>query len=103
MPNILSNATWCLSYFEAKEQYRKALIEALLKLIEPTRAEAGCLQYELVIDNENPNFLIMVEKFISQTALDEHEKQPYIKYFVENEMDKYCHKVTWNVGKEIKK
>ena len=101
MSGTLSKAVWCLSYFDAKKEYRDQLIAALLKLIEPTRAELGCLQYELIVDNENPDFLIMVEKFVDQKALDHHEQQSYIKYFVENEMDRYCNKVTWNVGKEI--
>ncbi len=97
-----SETITCISYFHAKPEYRDVLIEALLSLVEPTRSESGCLQYELVLDNADPNFLIMVEKFVTQKALDEHEQQPYIVEFVETVMNQYCNKVTWHVGKEIK-
>lgn len=100
---LLSEEIVCLSYFEVKPEYRDTLINALLNLISPTRDEPGCLQYDLILDNENPNFLIIIEKFINKNALDHHEKQPYIVKFVENMMNKYCNKVTWHVGREIYK
>ncbi len=103
MSHEMTTEVYCLSYFHAKPEYRTALIDALLKLIEPTRAEQHCLQYELLLDNDNPNFLIMLEKFTTQQALDEHEQQPYIKHFVDHEMEQYCEKITWNVAREIRK
>ncbi|MBS3905009.1 MAG: antibiotic biosynthesis monooxygenase [Simkania sp.] len=93
----------CLSYFQAKPQYRDVLILELLKLVESTRAERGCIYYELFLDNEDPNFLIVAEKFVNQQALDDHEKKPYIVSFVEGPMDEYCKKVTWHVARELKK
>lgn len=102
MSNGDSNEIYCLSYFLAKQEHRDSLIESLNKLIEPTRAEKGCLQYELLLDIENPNFIIMLEKFASQQALNDHEQKAYIKYFVENEMWQYCENVTWNVAREIR-
>lgn len=102
MLDQVNTEVYCFSYFVAKPIHRENLINALLALINPTRSETGCLQYELLIDNENPNFLIMLEKFTSQTALDEHEQQPYIKYFVENEMELYCEKVSWHLASVIR-
>lgn len=99
---VLSGYVTCLSYFRVKSEYREKLIKALFDLIEPTRAEPGCLQYDFLLDGEDPNFLIMAEKFVNQAALDEHEQQPYIKNFVENFMSQYCVEVTWNTCKEIK-
>jgi quinol monooxygenase YgiN len=96
-----SDEVYCLSYFYAKPEHRENLINSLLKLVEPTQAEKGCLQYELLLDNEKPNFLIMLEKFTNQQALDEHEQQPYVKYFVDHQMNQFCEKVTWNVASEI--
>ncbi len=87
---------FCFSYFTAKEDCLKELIDALTSLIEPTKAEAGCLQYDLVQDTKDPNFLIMVEKFSSKQALDEHVAQPYISHFVDNIMYQLCDKVVWN-------
>jgi quinol monooxygenase YgiN len=103
MSQVPGCAILCLSYFRAKPQYRDELIQELLKLVELTRAEGGCIYYELFVDNEDPNFLIMSEKFTNQKALDEHEKESYIIRFVEGPMVKYFEKVTWNVAREIKK
>ncbi len=98
---IRGDCVICLSYFQAKPEYQKALISELLKLIEPTRKEPGCLLYELLIDNEDPNFLIMSEKFVDEEALASHEKQPYVIAFVEGPMAEMCEKVSWNVAREI--
>ncbi|MGB0258137.1 MAG: putative quinol monooxygenase, partial [Coraliomargarita sp.] len=35
----------------------------LLKLIEPTRAEAGCINYDLHQDNENPAYFLYYENW----------------------------------------
>lgn len=96
------NNIFCFSYFWAKHEYREQLIIALTKLIKPTRAEIGCLQYTLLLDTENPNLLIMLEEFTDQAAFDAHEDQPYIKFFVEHEMNDYCERVSWHVAKIIK-
>lgn len=44
----------------------------LLKLIEPTRAEEGCLEYVLHQDNENPAHLMFYEKWTSKECLQAH-------------------------------
>ncbi len=96
-------ALFCISYFHVKPEHRDELIRELLKLIKPTRAEPGCIYYELFLDNTDPNFLILSSKFVNQRALDDHEKQPYIVHFLEGPMVKYCEKVTWSEALEILK
>lgn len=91
----------CFSYFLAKEECRAQLLTALQRLIPLTHQETHCLQYELLVDIDNPLYFIMVERFTSAAALAEHENQPYIKNFVDNEMDVYCEKVHWNVAQKI--
>ena len=39
----------------AKDEKRDLVKSELLKLIPITRAEAGCINYDLYQDNENPN------------------------------------------------
>lgn len=92
---------YCLSYFLAKPHARKELIKALLFLREPTYKEPGCIEYELFQDEENPDLLIVSEKFVSHKALDEHESEPYIVDFIEGPMKEYAAKVTWHVLKPI--
>jgi len=103
MSQVFGLDIFCISCFHAKPQYRDELIRELLKLIEPTRAEPGCIYYELYLDNEDPNFIILSSKFMNLKALDDHEKELYIVRFLEGPMVKYCEKVTWNEAREIKK
>ena len=46
--------------------------EALLTLIDPTRAETGCVAYELLQDSSDPTKFAFVEEWESDAALDAH-------------------------------
>ena len=103
MPNSLNEVAYCIEYFYAKTGFRDQLIESLLKLIEPTRAEPGCLQYDLIQDNKDPNLIILLVKFANQQMMRQHENQDFVKAFSENEMKKYCEKLVWNDALGISK
>ena len=45
---------------------------ALLQLIAPTRAEDGCVKYELLQNEADPTDFAFVEEWASQEALDKH-------------------------------
>lgn len=44
----------------------------LLKLIDVTRAEEGCINYDLHQDNENPNFFLFHENWESKDLWQKH-------------------------------
>ena len=44
----------------------------LLGLMAPTRAEAGCLSYQLLQNNSDPSDFVFVEEWTSDAAIDEH-------------------------------
>lgn len=46
--------------------------DALIALIEPTRAEDGCILYELMQNNAEPRDFTFVEEWASDAALDAH-------------------------------
>ena len=50
----------------------------LLSLIEPSRAEPGCLKYELLQNADDPTDFTFVETFASEDALKLHAAAPYI-------------------------
>ncbi len=54
------------------------VIAALSTAIEQTHAEEGCLAYALHRDLQDPNHLVLVERWRSQADLDEHMTKPYI-------------------------
>ena len=49
----------------------------LMKLIATTRAEEGCLRYELWRETENNSRMTIIEVWNSQSDLDRHLAQPW--------------------------
>lgn len=96
------NEIYCVEYFYAKPGFRKELIAGLLKLVEPTKAEVGCLQYDLLQDPKNENLIILLVKFANKELMNKHENQPYVKEFCEKEMKEFCEKLIWNYGQPVK-
>ena len=64
---------------EGKEEFVRAELE---KLIPPTRAEAGCLQYDLHVDNGNPGFFMFYENWESRDLWQTHMNAPHLKAYV---------------------
>lgn len=64
---------------QAKPGKEDALRATLMGLIEPTRAEAGCVQYDLHEEKGKPGSFLFFEKWTSKQALDEHMAMPYLK------------------------
>lgn len=62
----------------AKEEQRELVKNELTKLVEPTRAEDGCINYDLHQDNKNPNLFIFYENWTSPEALQKHLKSDHI-------------------------
>ena len=56
---------------------------ALEGFIEPTRAEAGCVYYELMQNNDDPTDFTFVEEWESDDTLDAHLESPHILAFKE--------------------
>jgi quinol monooxygenase YgiN len=74
----------CVAEFRALEGKTDALIEALHILMKPTHKEAGCIRYELNQREDDPRWIIFIEKWKDQKTFDEHCAMPYItRYFDE--------------------
>lgn len=56
----------------AKEEKREFVKNELLKLIEITRAEEGCINYDLHQDNENENLFLFYENWESRELWQKH-------------------------------
>ena len=54
----------------------------LLKLIAPTREEAGCLEYRLHQDRDNPALFIFFENWESESALERHMNSAHFTNYV---------------------
>ena len=64
--------------FRAVSGKAAALRDILSSLIEPTRAEAGCLQYDLHVDLADEHHLFFFERFVDVAAIESHNRTPHL-------------------------
>ncbi len=57
----------------------EALKAVLLELVEPTRHESGCIQYELLQNQSDPTDFTFVEEWTSHDALNTHSVSAHMK------------------------
>lgn len=67
-----------IARFRAKAGKEAELRALLMGLIEPTRREAGCYRYELLVRQEEPGELVFVEEWQDEDALEAHLATPHI-------------------------
>ena len=67
---------------EAVSGREQELGSLLSGLVSPTRAEAGCLSYELNTSLEKPGVFLFYEKFAGQNALDVHVSSAHFQNFL---------------------
>lgn len=78
----MSNTLTLIAILRAKPGRADAL-EALLRgMLAPSRAEAGCLQYDLHRDRKDVDLLYMIEQWRDDAAFAEHEASPHFQAFV---------------------
>ena len=61
--------------------------KALEGFVDPTRAEEGCIYYELMQNNDDPTYFTFVEEWESNETLDAHLESPHISAFKERASD----------------
>ncbi len=72
---------------EAKPDRVELVKRELLKLIEPTRAEDGCIQYDLHQDNERPELFLFFENWESRALWQAHMENSHLKSYLEATAD----------------
>jgi quinol monooxygenase YgiN len=68
----------------AKPGQEATVRDALDALVAPTRAEEGCLSYELFESQADPTTFITIELWRSQDDLDAHTKSPHLAAALES-------------------
>lgn len=71
-----------IAFLRARSGQEEELGRRLTALIEPTRAEAGCVDYHLHRSNEDAAVWALYENWRSPADLDAHFQTPYLKDFV---------------------
>ena len=62
----------------AIDEKRDLVKSELLKLIDVTRAEKGCINYDLHQDNENPNLFLFHENWESRELWQQHMNNAHL-------------------------
>lgn len=64
---------------QVKPESQDAALAAITTAIEATHEEPGCLAYALHRDRAEPCRFVIVEKWATQAALEEHGQTPHLK------------------------
>lgn len=67
---------------KAKAGMEAQVKEAILALVPPTRAEAGCINYDLHQSTDDPSTYMLYENWTSKKDLDDHLAMPYLQDFL---------------------
>lgn len=67
-----------LARFKARKGKEEELKQAIMACVTPTRAEAGCINYDLHHLGDDRGDLILYENWRSRKDLDEHLEMPYL-------------------------
>lgn len=65
----------------AKPENKLLVKNELIKLIEPTLKETGCINYDFHLDNNNENLFLFYENWESRELWQNHMQSSHIKAF----------------------
>lgn len=68
-----------LAHARAKAGKEEQLTKAFCAAVPPTHAEEGCLKYAFNQSTEDKHAFVMIERWSSKEALDQHLKTPHIQ------------------------
>ena len=66
---------------QAKKGMEERVRGEILALVEPTRAEPGCINYDLHVAADDPGQFLLYENWTSKGELDKHLAMPYLERF----------------------
>jgi len=71
-----------LARIRAKSGKEAEVLAEINLLIAPTRAEAGCINYDLHCSKDDPALFLLYETWASRSDLDAHLAMPYLQVFL---------------------
>lgn len=67
----------------AKPEKRAELLNILMTMVAPTRAESACIGYHLHVSDADQNKFVFYENWNSREELNQHLDMPHLKPLVE--------------------
>ncbi len=77
----MSQIITVVARFRAMEGMDEKLKDLLLTLIEPSRADEGCISYDLHQAIDDPALFIFYENWQSKELLDKHAAASHLQHF----------------------
>ena len=74
-----------IAKLKAKKGSEEQLGQMLRSLVEPTRSEKGCINYDLHRSHEDPGLFIFYENWESRPLWEDHMKAPHLVEFGEKQ------------------
>lgn len=87
--------------FEPKPGKEAAFREELLRVIEPSRAEPGCLTLHVFESLHQPPKFAIHSEWLDEAAFDRHAREPHTVRFVEAAKDLLTHPIKGLRSREI--
>ena len=77
-----NNQVTVIARVRAKQGMEEIVKNTLVGLIEPSRADEGCINYDLHQDLKNPALFMFHENWTSEEALNNHLATPHLQTFI---------------------
>ncbi len=87
---------------QIKPDHKKAFMESMMGDARGSnKDEPGCLQFDVVQDNEDPNRIHLYEVYRDQAALDAHRKAPHYTKWRETVKDWFATENVRRIGTPV--
>jgi quinol monooxygenase YgiN len=70
-----------LARIKARQDSTETVKNELLKMVEPTRSEAGCIKYQLHQDKADPSIFIFYEIWENAAFLEKHKDSEHYRHY----------------------
>jgi len=80
--NMANKTLTIVAKILAKAEHRELVKRELIKLIDTTKAEAGCINYDLHQDHENENLFLFYENWTSRALWQQHMNNTHLAEYV---------------------
>ena len=67
-----------VAFLRAKPGKRDELRQVLEGFVAPTRAEEGCINYDLHVSDDDPDLFVFYENWRSKQDLEQHLRKPHL-------------------------
>jgi quinol monooxygenase YgiN len=80
-PGEVAKMVTIFATFKPKAGLYQEALSVLRDVLEPTRAEPGCLRFDLFAGEDRPSTLYLYEIFVNAAAIDEHRRTQHYQIY----------------------